>query len=75
MSARLEIQLARRPGALLRLLGLAERRGYPPVRVQAAPFGPATQMVHLTVSASRPVDKLVRQLGKLYDVQRVEQRS
>ncbi len=75
MSARLEVQLARRPGALLRLLGLAERRGYRPVRVQAAPFGPTSQMVHLTVAMDRPLEQLIRQVAKLYDVQRVEQRS
>jgi len=74
MSVRLEIQLASRPGALLRLLGLAERRGYTPFRVHAAPFGPTTQMVHLTVSKERPVDQLIQQMRKLYDVRHVEKR-
>ncbi|MEE2835252.1 MAG: ACT domain-containing protein [Myxococcota bacterium] len=74
MNVRLEIQLANKPGALVRVLGLAERRGFAPFRVQAAPFGPTTQMVHLTVSDDRPVEQLVRQIQKLYDVRHVERR-
>ena len=75
MSVRLEVQLARRPGALMRLLGLTERRGYPPFRVHTAPFGPATQMVHLTIKNDRSIDQLLRQIRKLYDVRHVERRQ
>lgn len=74
MSVRLEIQLASKPGALMRLLGLTERRGHPPFRVHAAPFGSTTQMVHLTIKNDRSIDQLVRQIRKLYDVRHVEQR-
>ena len=75
MSVRLEVQLARKPGALMRLLGLTERRGYPPFRVHTAPFGPATQMVHLTIKNDRSIDQLLRQIRKLYDVRHVERRQ
>ena len=73
MNVRLEIQLANKPGALVRVLGLAERRGFAPFRAGGS-FGPTTQMVHLTVSDDRPVEHLVRQIQKLYDVRHVERR-
>ncbi len=72
MSHQLLIRLARSEGALVRLLGLAERRGFSPVRVLASPEGPHAQRVLLTVSGPRPLDKLTLQLSKLYDVLDVE---
>ena len=72
MTGQLMIRLARSEGALVRLLGLAERRGFAPVRVLASPDGLDSQRVLLTVSGQRPLDKLTLQLSKLYDVLDVE---
>jgi len=72
MSCQLLVHLRQAEGALVRLLGLAERRGYAPLSVWADPGGEETMVVHLTVSAARPVDLLVRQFDKLYDVKHVE---
>lgn len=72
MTQNLDLEVGRAAGALVRVLGLAERRGYPPVSVSAHPMGPRAMRVRLTVESDRPVDQLVRQLDKLYDVMRVQ---
>ena len=72
MSRRLHVHLKRADGALVRLLGLAERRGYPPERVVAAPVSPDTQLVRLTLGGERPLEPLVRKLSGLYDVHTLE---
>ena len=72
MTPVLTIHLERSEGALVRLLGLAERRGYCPVRVSAVPAGPDRTVVHLGVHSDRPLDQLIRQINKLYDVLHVE---
>ena len=72
MKNRLSIELMRSRGALIRLLGLTERRGYAPLFVSAAPSGPDVLLVELTVESDRPLEQLTRQLAKLYDVERVE---
>lgn len=72
MNHRLRIQLGWSDGALVRLLGHTERRGFPLVGVSATPSGPTTLMVDLKVQADRPVDQLIHQLSKLYDVQQIE---
>ncbi|MGB0638804.1 MAG: ACT domain-containing protein [Myxococcota bacterium] len=72
MNHQLLIHLRSVEGALVRTLGLVERRGYATQRVSAVPVGTHTTMLQLTVSAQRPIDKLIHQLRKLYDVQHVE---
>ena len=72
MNQRLKIELGWSDGALVRLLGHTERRGFPLIGVSAEPVGPMTLMVDLKIQANRPVDQLIHQLNKLYDVQRVE---
>ena len=72
MTGRLEITLGRSEGALVRLLGLAERRGYPPLLVSAVTTSPDTFKVDLTVESDRPLEQLARQVRKLYDVATVE---
>ena len=72
MTGRLEITLGRSEGALVRLLGLAERRGYPPLRVSAVTTTHDTFKVDLTVESDRPLEQLARQVRKLYDVATVE---
>ena len=72
MIDQLTIHLRRAEGALVRLLGLAERRGFSAVSMTAAPMASDTMLIHLTVRAERPLDNLILQLEKLYDVQHVE---
>ncbi len=72
MTQSLDLELGRASGALVRVLGLAERRGYPPVSVSANTTGPRAMRVRLTVESHRPVEQLIRQLDKLSDVMRVQ---
>ena len=72
MIASLTIQLARTEGALVRLLGLVERRGFVPVRLTAEPLDAQVQTVHIGVVCERPLERLIHQLNKLYDVLHVE---
>ena len=71
MTDHLTVHLSRAAGALVRLLGLAERRGYPAHCVTAAPVDSVTQVVHLTICSERPTQALIHQLHKLYDVHHV----
>ena len=68
----LAIRLARAEGALVRLLGLVERRGWSAIQVSASPVDAEWMLVHLTLRSDRPLQPLVRQLHKLYDVHTVE---
>ena len=68
----LDLEIGRATGALVRVLGLAERRGFTPVRVTASPTGPTAMRVRLSVQSARPTELLEGQLRKLYDVLHVE---
>jgi acetolactate synthase II small subunit len=68
----LTIHLSRAEGALVRLLGLTERRGFSTLSITAIPMGAELLLVHLTLRAQRSLENLVHQIDKLYDVQRVE---
>ena len=60
-------------GALLRVLGTAERRGYPPVALEAGPGEITGEFsVLLTVRSERDPGLLALQLANLQDVRRVE---
>jgi acetolactate synthase II small subunit len=65
----LELELHAAEGALVRVLGLVERRGYRAVGVTARSAGDAL-LLSLTLRSARPVEPLLRQLEKLYDVRR-----
>ncbi len=71
MIADLSIAMTRTEGALVRVLGLAERRGFPPISIDARPDGELF-LISLTVRATRPIELLIRQLTRLFDVQDVE---
>ena len=63
-------------GALIRVLGLSERRGYRPTSVRAETGGQTPWFqVRLCVETRRPIEQLVRQLNKLIDVRDVEVRD
>lgn len=72
MTHTLCIQLKDCEGAVLRALGVIERRGYRLSRcvIEAADGGERTMQV--SVSSVRPVDLLQRQLERLHDVVSVE---
>ena len=66
----LTLDLADQEGALLRLLGTTERRGWRPVAVNATSRG-GRLSVTLTVRGSGSVDLLCRQLHRLHEVTQV----
>lgn len=72
MKHTLHIQLRSCEGALLRAIGLMERRGY---RVSTCSLGEAGgngQEFEVVVNSERPADLLKRQLERLHDVLWVE---
>jgi acetolactate synthase II small subunit len=61
-------------GALVRVLGVTERRGFPLVSVDAQPKPSESKLeVQLGVQSDRPVHLLINQLRKLHDVMTVEE--
>lgn len=73
MNHALNLKLAHVEGALLRVLGVTERRGWSTTSLRAeATAEQETLALSLTVLGDRPVELLVRQLAKLHDVHAVE---
>lgn len=70
MNHSLELEMRHAEGGLVRVLGLVERRGFRPVAVSAASAGDDL-LLSLTVFSERPIELLIRQLEKLFDVRRV----
>jgi acetolactate synthase II small subunit len=73
MNHTLRMNIHKVEGAIIRLLGLIERRGFS-VTAMNAHTDDASQQVEITVhlhSGGRSVDTLARQIGKLYDVRSV----
>lgn len=68
MRYRLDLTLRQSEGALSRVLGTAERRGFRPLAVEgeARPDGDRWHL-QMTVEGDRPADGLSQQLAKLYD--------
>ena len=68
MRFRLELRLRPAEGALLRVLGTAERRGFAPVAIEGVTeAGDGHWRLAMTVASSRAPELLARQLEKLYD--------
>jgi acetolactate synthase II small subunit len=70
MSCSLELALDRAEGALLRVLGTIERRGWNVLAVNAASDS-RSYTVSVTLDGARDPDVLCRQLERLVDVQTV----
>ena len=70
MSHSLELALDRAEGALLRVLGTIERRGWNVVAVNAATHADA-YAVRVTLDGARDAQILCRQLERLVDVRQV----
>jgi acetolactate synthase II small subunit len=68
----LTVTLNRREGALLRLLGTVERRGFEVVAVHADSAASVVN-VSLTVRGPRDAGVLIRQLARLVDVAQISQ--
>lgn len=73
MQYRLELTLRRAEGALTRVLGAAERRGFRPLAVdgETQPDGDRWHL-RMTVEGDRSEESLREQLAKLYDCLDVE---
>ena len=74
MRYRLDLVLRPVEGALLRVIGMAERRGFSPCAIHGAPDADDQGRWHLQleVEGSRPADTLCRQLEKVYDCESVQ---
>lgn len=70
----IQITIRRVEGAIIRTLGLIERRGFAVTSVSTNDSACETEMtLALTVeSPERSVEVLIRQIGRLYDVCRVQ---
>ena len=68
MRYRLDLTLRHAEGALARVLGTAERRGFRPVAVEGEtrPDGDRWHL-QMMVEGERPAENLHEQLAKLYD--------
>ena len=76
MRYQLDLTLRRAEGALVRVLGTTERRGFQPVRIDgdAGVDGDQWQL-RMTVEGQREPEGLQLQLAKLYDCLSVEVQS
>ena len=73
MNHSLNVELDNADGALLRVLGVTERRGWSATALQATASSESGLMtLNLNVLGNRSVDLLVRQLAKLHVVRSVE---
>lgn len=73
MQFRLELELSAAEGALVRVLGMVERRGFTALAIEGARGNAAASwQLQLTVEGDRPAQTLCHQLEKLYDCQRVQ---
>ena len=69
MRYRLELKLKRAEGALIRVLGMTERRGYPPHAIHANLDGDGRWLLALVIDSTRAPETLRQQLLKIYDVE------
>ncbi|MGV8961470.1 MAG: ACT domain-containing protein [Stenotrophomonas sp.] len=69
MQYRLDLVLKPVEGALLRVIGMVERRGFAPCGINGAPDADDAGRWHLQllVHGERPPETLCRQLEKVYD--------
>lgn len=72
MNHTLTIQLSGSEGAVIRALGLIERRGFSLDRCKVGEIKNSSRSMEVSVSSPRPGDLLKRQLERLHDVLNVE---
>ncbi|HBK47066.1 MAG TPA: acetolactate synthase [Xanthomonadaceae bacterium] len=73
MRYRLDLVIKPADGALIRVIGMAERRGFSPRAISGSPDAADAGRWHLQleVDSSRPAETLQRQLEKVYDCESV----
>jgi acetolactate synthase II small subunit len=71
MSRRLQITLAASEGALIRVLGTVERRGYSLHELHVEKAADDCMHVSMQIESERDANVLCRQLERLFDVQSV----
>jgi acetolactate synthase II small subunit len=72
MRYRLDLVLSPAEGALTRVIGMAERRGFTPQSISGEPAaGDGRWRLQLVVSGDRPPETLRLQMQKLYDCESV----
>ncbi|MFT4198615.1 MAG: ACT domain-containing protein [Pseudoxanthomonas sp.] len=71
MRYRLDLLLKPAEGALVRVIGMVERRGFAPRAVQAVPASDGRWQLVMEVEGSRPPQTLHHQLCKVYDCESV----
>ena len=64
----IQLKLKATEGALLRVIGVTERRGYPLLHIDASTSSDHMDVL-IGVKPSRPIPLLLKQLNKLHDVQ------
>ena len=73
MQYQLDLTLRRAEGALARVIGTAERRGFRPISVDGETQADGERWyLRMTVEGDRPAEALQSQLAKLYDCLAVE---
>ena len=73
MRYRLDLVLKPVEGALVRVLGMTERRGFAPRAISGGcEDGDSRWRLQLVVDGGRPAETLKRQLQKVYDCESVE---
>lgn len=68
MKRKIECEIARTEGSLLRVLGLIERRGHVLHDLTVRVAGPGRFQLSLVLESQRDAEVLVRQLERLFDV-------
>lgn len=63
----IQLKLTTTEGALLRVIGVTERRGFPLLHIDASTSKDHMDVL-IGVKTSRPIPLLLRQLNKLHDV-------
>jgi acetolactate synthase II small subunit len=72
MNYKLRIQMSSCEGAVVRALGLIERRGFSLIKCAVAESDGMGRQMDVSVESSRPGDLLKRQLERLHDIHQVE---
>jgi acetolactate synthase II small subunit len=73
MHYRLDLVLKPVEGALIRVIGMTERRGFAPISMNGGMDASDGRMrLQMVVASGRPADTLRRQLEKVYDCESVQ---
>ncbi len=72
MKHEMRIELSTAEGAMLRTVGLVERRGFAVRSCTLHDASDDRRLLEIAVESTRPVEVLKRQLERLHDVQSVE---